>query len=1144
MALGIDRVKKVLIVAGLIIGCILAVWIVWSLGLDETTETILTVLILLTLPVALLVSFFARRRARMAAVEPAIATQPATTEPEKPRGAYTELNATADEAVQWLRDNLRNAKDGDAIYSLPWFLVGGPHLSGKSSLLVSANLDFQTLPSQLRADESVVRPTRNCDWRISNSAVWIDTAGRYQSEGPDRDEWLALIETLKRVRKQRPLDGLILVVSLARLLTAGDQECETQARILRDRLDDLIIRTGSAFPIYLVFTHADAIEGFDEFFRSINPAQRGQVWGATFDLDRHQNAHAQFAGECKAMHDFLMRRRLYSLSGGTKPIEHLRIFGFPEKFRLACRKLNNFVELICRSNPHLQRESPRLRGFYFVSNFVASRPDTRLDARSAATTEMRATGSGAFVHDLFNRVIAADRSVAAALQSFRQKPRPWREALAAAAGLALLALSISVVISYFGNKSLIEEAAKRGKAMEELARANSAKDASSRTPADVAEEFRRLEALRQQLVELDEYDQSRPLALSFGLYSGNSIKPYLRTIYFEQVYQRFLKPTVAALGQELISFDPSSASEQPSENEAVSDRDKALGEHYDRLKAYLMMSNLKPPTVKIDSALLSQQLTDRVTSSTQLTDEQLSQAKDHLNYFAAHAAAEDAPHFRFSETNAEVEKSRNNLANSYQLVVYKGAISRLQNFDSVTYEKIVKDERKDWLAGAYTVPGSYTIEAYRAYLDNLDQITDAAKGEEWVLGNKAVKVSGGINKDELKARYQNDYIKQWRNFLHGLQAQGMNRDNESKVLEEMSDTGSPMEKVLREAARQTNVSAAPSSRFMRWLKGLFSDKTGYVVKGDRIENEFGALFDFLKPGKETPLLKYQQALRDLSAQMAGPAPDGDPRKDQRIANAEKALAAPLGVFRTASGYKTIAAQYSSDLLKQPIKRMVEARSGEVRSQLISEWNSLAPTALKFENSFRAGFPFNTPNGPAVQEFQLFFNPVDGRLKKFFDNQTILPDSLVNYLNQAERLRNALYPQGSQTAAVQLQVTIVGWSDASAYAEIKIDNCPPANTQGTGSSACTWPATGGEVGAQIRILGAADQRVLDESKFPTEWGVFQMFARGNPRLNTDGGYDLAWPVGRQTVRAKLKPSRTPHPFQREIFSNWQTPQNLR
>ena len=125
-----------------------------------------------------------------------------------PRHGHYEQLTRGLRVVQWLRGSkLGGRPSADAAYALPWYLVAGPRGSGKTSLLLSSGLDFHVLPSQRASEQRVVRPTEHCDWKVTDSAVWLDTTGRYQTEGPERDEWAALIETVKRHRRARPVDG-------------------------------------------------------------------------------------------------------------------------------------------------------------------------------------------------------------------------------------------------------------------------------------------------------------------------------------------------------------------------------------------------------------------------------------------------------------------------------------------------------------------------------------------------------------------------------------------------------------------------------------------------------------------------------------------------------------------------------------------------------------------------------------------------------------------------------------------------------------------------------------------------------------------------------------------------------------------------
>ncbi|MEQ1762199.1 MAG: type VI secretion protein IcmF/TssM N-terminal domain-containing protein, partial [Pyrinomonadaceae bacterium] len=243
------------------------------LGYMERT-IIVVAFILLTLPFILLFGFIMSRRKKKKAAKaaeaagnvgdaPAAASNGQTAAPTSaPAGSYGNLSTGAEEAVQFLKSSNLGTGGRDAIYGLPWYLIAGAPSSGKSSLVISSNLNFQNLPSQRAAEQNFVRPTSTVDWRVTSEAVFIDSAGRYQTEGLDADEWSSLLETVKKYRANRPLDGVILVVDADRVLKADEREIEELAKVQRARLDEVMQRLKLRFPVYLVFTHADAIEGF------------------------------------------------------------------------------------------------------------------------------------------------------------------------------------------------------------------------------------------------------------------------------------------------------------------------------------------------------------------------------------------------------------------------------------------------------------------------------------------------------------------------------------------------------------------------------------------------------------------------------------------------------------------------------------------------------------------------------------------------------------------------------------------------------------------------------------------------------------------------------------------------------------------
>ena len=175
--LGISAIVSLYGIAGLIV-----LYAGPKLGIDLTYQIVIIALLLLTWPFALIISHYRKKK------------EEATTAPEPAAGnnvvarkgtpgaarVYDEIVRGAEEVVQWLKNTKLGASKGtEPVYSLPWFIVAGPPASGKTSLLLSAKLDFHALPSQRRAEQSLIRPTRDCEWRVTDAAVRRPLAERH-----------------------------------------------------------------------------------------------------------------------------------------------------------------------------------------------------------------------------------------------------------------------------------------------------------------------------------------------------------------------------------------------------------------------------------------------------------------------------------------------------------------------------------------------------------------------------------------------------------------------------------------------------------------------------------------------------------------------------------------------------------------------------------------------------------------------------------------------------------------------------------------------------------------------------------------------------------------------------------------------------
>jgi type VI secretion system protein ImpL len=129
------------------------------------------------------------------------------------------------------RGGLRRLFEGTRyLYELPWCMIVGSAGAGKTTALLNAGLQFPLARQMGNASKSMVLKsgggTLHCDWWFSNEAVLIDTAGRYTTQEsdpvPDPVEWRGFLGLLRRHRTRAPLNGVIVALNAAELLTMAE----------------------------------------------------------------------------------------------------------------------------------------------------------------------------------------------------------------------------------------------------------------------------------------------------------------------------------------------------------------------------------------------------------------------------------------------------------------------------------------------------------------------------------------------------------------------------------------------------------------------------------------------------------------------------------------------------------------------------------------------------------------------------------------------------------------------------------------------------------------------------------------------------------------------------------------------------------
>ena len=225
------------------------------------------------------------------------------------------------------------------LYEQPWYAIIGPPGAGKTTALLNAGLRFPLAAEMGQDAVAGVGGTRLCDWWFTDEAVLIDTSGRYTTQDSDaavdRVGWEAFLDLLKRTRARQPLNGVLVAIGLNDIARAPQAERVAHARAIRSRVKELEAKLGARMPVYLLFTKADLIAGFTEFFAGPRPRPARRRSGAPLSRCKPEKPAIpqSFAAEFRALVDRLDDQLLIAHAGRTRrrSARHDRRFSRPDR---------------------------------------------------------------------------------------------------------------------------------------------------------------------------------------------------------------------------------------------------------------------------------------------------------------------------------------------------------------------------------------------------------------------------------------------------------------------------------------------------------------------------------------------------------------------------------------------------------------------------------------------------------------------------------------------------------------------------------------------------------------------------------------------------------------------------------------------
>jgi type VI secretion system protein ImpL len=717
---------------------------------------------------------------------------------EEALGLLKKLRFGVDRPSLWTR--IRALGSQQYLYNLPWYVFIGAPGAGKTTALVNSGLRFPLADRLGREAVRGVGGTRNCDWWFTDEAVFLDTAGRYTTQQSDRDvdaaAWKSFLELLKKSRPRRPINGVLVTISVGDLLQQSAAERETHAQALRTRVQELYQTLGLRIPVYVLVTKSDLLAGFSEFFADFGRDERAQAWGFSLPYGKDGLDPAPIATELQRLERRLYDRLPDRLEEERDPSRHALLYGFPQQFALLRDRLVQFVEAAFA--PTKLEAKLIIRGVYFTSGTQEGSPIDRVMGALARgfglerrlLPAQHATGRSYFLTRFLREVVFPEAGLAGFDLAWERR-RQWIQTGAiAGCGVAVLVMVLAWWVSSAKNtRYLAEVATKFGEVQQQVAavRAGARSDLAALLPT--------LSGVRTVADTDANADGAVPWSMRFGLYQGGRLEAASDAAYRRMLQDTFL-PSLASYLEQYLRQDVAASQD----------------ELYDALKTYLMLydpKHLDPEAVWRWYQTRGEQLLGSEAGPRTL--------KVHFDALYDRGWVDPT----IPRNDALIAKLRGVIgSDSLPNRVY-GRLKRepnpeLREFtisDKAGPKAMLVFERQSRQPLTRGVPGFYTKDGYYKYFLPRVDVTTAQLAEEeaWVLGtSRAAVASTPSFVEAVKRLYLEDYRRIWRQFIADITIIH-NRDvpKLAEITRVLSAPDTPLKPLMKAIERETTLSVPP-----------------------------------------------------------------------------------------------------------------------------------------------------------------------------------------------------------------------------------------------------------------------------------------------------------------------------------------------
>ena len=1139
--------------AGMAVACML-VWYLGPLvpGFDRPLVRVLLILALVVAWAAIngIVSWHRRRRERALAAGVTDGAQDGRDAKADAAEEVAQLRARMQAALRRLRGNRRRGY----LYEQPWFILIGPPGSGKTTALMNSGLHFPAADEDGGAAAiGGVGGTRLCDWWFADEAVLIDTAGRYTTQDSDaavdRAGWEGFLDMLRTTRPRQPVNGVLVIVSLVDIAAAAPAERAAHARAVRRRVTEISDRLRARVPVYVMFSKADRLTGFNEYFGDLDAEARAQVWGTTFPLSQGVDA---FEAEFRLLLDRLDQRLIERLQAERAPDRRALLAGFPMQVGSLAQPLTDFLTRAfggTKLDP-----APFLRGVYLSSATQEGTPIDQLTgmlARAFGVDQKRApslqpvAGRSYFLKRMVGEVLLGEALLVSTRSAWQRRSSWLRVGGFAAVGIALVLGGLLLWRIEVENRTAVAQT-------DTALVAYRAQLAGKPLDPVADDDLTRIVPLLDAAAAIP-HGEGLWLTGVPGLSQREKLAQSTRQVYREALQHILLPRLLFRLEAQM--------------RERFGDPDFL----YQATRVYLMLGGAGP----LDRALVRNWET--LDWNTRFAGALNQSLRERLARHLDALLAEPLPAIALDDemvSAARVAFSRVPVAERVYSRIKSDASgdavpdwTPAQALGAAGLPLFTRPSGKPLTEG---IPGFDTPDGFRkGLLGHLAQSTRSVADESWVLGRKEEIPSEGPAVDALEravvALYVAEFEKQWDGLLDDIALAPLG-DHDSTVqrLYVLSSPQSPMRDLLVGIAHELTLAAPspaggdkppPAAPLVAVISpAAAADGPSGPPAGAAIEQHYASLTTLVGDGQASaPLGGVLHLINGFQNDLAQSGPAGNiPASVQGGANSLQLLRAE--------------AQRQPKPVSHWLQQIVDgghvALTGSAQAAATAAFGASAGPGEFCKSVVTGRYPFEpgSSNDAPFDDFARLFAP-GGLLDTFFQTQIkpyvdtsgavwrvrplggVAPPvdaASIARFQRAAAIRDAFFPNGGTTPQLRFMLAPLSLGPGTSKATVTLGTTAIVDTgHQAPSAALTWPGSDGMTQAAIAFEPEANPAPVAANG---SWALFRLLGRAQV---TPGGtpeaFRLDFHAGDRLASFSLEAGSTRNPIGRNLLEGFRCPE---